>query len=349
MARIIYGLSSEGRGHRNRVAAVSSLLRARGHEISYCCGGSAGAELRAAGEDVIDVPTIGAVYEGNRARRFRSSVGFVAGLARWRGIVRATRPAFEERRPDLVISDFEPFSHRVAASLDVPVISLCHQQVVGFLRDRVPARHWPDLFATDFAVSFIAPKAPALTIITALTEHESKPGLHFVGPILRPEILAAEPTQGEHLLVYFNFPAGLDELVGELERVDAPVIAYNLRPEASRHANIEFKVPARDTFLTDLSSCRAVVATAGYTLMSESLWLKKPMLVAPNEGVLEQVVNAWFLRDAGFGAMAAGPIPDHAEIEAFLGRESEFRAALANGIPCGNERAVELIQSILAD
>ena len=63
--------------------------------------------------------------------------------------------------------------------------------------------------------------------------------------------------------------------------------------------NIEFKT--KETFLQDLKNCKAVIATAGFTLMSESIFLKKPYFALPLKGQFEQMLNALFLKKAGFG------------------------------------------------
>ena len=56
MARIIYALSGQGRGHTSRVMAISDALRRRSHEVMFCCGGTAQEILKAQGEPVLPVP-----------------------------------------------------------------------------------------------------------------------------------------------------------------------------------------------------------------------------------------------------------------------------------------------------
>ena len=56
MARIIYALSGQGRGHTSRVIAISDELRRRGHEVMFCCGGTAQEILETQGEPVLPQP-----------------------------------------------------------------------------------------------------------------------------------------------------------------------------------------------------------------------------------------------------------------------------------------------------
>jgi uncharacterized protein (TIGR00661 family) len=61
--------------------------------------------------------------------------------------------------------------------------------------------------------------------------------------------------------------------------------------------NIIYKPFSKDGFLCDLSSCRAVAATAGSTLLTESLYLKKPFLALPMRGQFEQELNGLLLEN----------------------------------------------------
>jgi uncharacterized protein (TIGR00661 family) len=51
-----------------------------------------------------------------------------------------------------------------------------------------------------------------------------------------------------------------------------------------------------------LSTAKAVIATAGFTLMSEALYLGKPYLAFPMQGQFEQHLNAHMLDLLGYGA-----------------------------------------------
>ena len=65
--------------------------------------------------------------------------------------------------------------------------------------------------------------------------------------------------------------------------------------------NIIYKPFSKDGFLKDLSSCRAVIATAGFTLLTEAICLKKPYLALPMRGQFEQELNGIMLEQAGLG------------------------------------------------
>jgi UDP-N-acetylglucosamine:LPS N-acetylglucosamine transferase len=57
-----------------------------------------------------------------------------------------------------------------------------------------------------------------------------------------------------------------------------------------------------DGFLNDLAGCKAIIANAGFSLVSEALHLGKPYLAVPVEHQFEQIFNAHYLKKTGYGA-----------------------------------------------
>jgi uncharacterized protein (TIGR00661 family) len=62
-----------------------------------------------------------------------------------------------------------------------------------------------------------------------------------------------------------------------------------------------FKAFSKEGFLNDLASCKAVMATAGFTLMTESFYLRKPYLALPMRGQFEQEINGFLLARLKYG------------------------------------------------
>jgi uncharacterized protein (TIGR00661 family) len=74
--------------------------------------------------------------------------------------------------------------------------------------------------------------------------------------------------------------------------------------ESGESGNCVFKERSTEGFLRDLASCRGVVASAGFSLISECLFLKKKMLVLPLAGQYEQIINGHYLEKLGLGLSA---------------------------------------------
>ncbi len=66
-------------------------------------------------------------------------------------------------------------------------------------------------------------------------------------------------------------------------------------------SNLDYRPFDREQFMDDLASAKAVVATAGFTLISEALFLRKPYLALPMTGQFEQQLNGYMLEKLGYG------------------------------------------------
>lgn len=351
MARIIYALSGQGRGHASRVMAISGELRAHGHEVLFCCGGTAREILAMKEEPVIEVPALRQIMAGNEVRvlqTLRCNWDAIVDLNR---IVCDLSDVFARNHPDLVITDFEAFSHRAAERLGLPVISFNHQQVVTETKYSLPLKYRLDAILTELAIRLIAPRAPERTLITSFfyPPLRSPSKTTLIPPIIRPAVQDLTSSRGEHVLVYYNHTDGAEHVLQTLRDVDAPFIVYNFdRPKSERqYPNVQFKEPCIDEFLDDLAASRAVISTAGFTLTSETLYLGKPLLVVPNRGIFEQTLNALFLERDGLGAAVLDRPLTVKDVTAFLKNQSAYESKLKGRATCGNGQAVACIERVL--
>jgi uncharacterized protein (TIGR00661 family) len=332
--------------------ATSAALRARGHEVVFCCGGTAREILEGRGERVLPVPALRQIMRANRVCHWatvRTNWKHVLCMPR---ITQRLARAFAAQDADLLITDFEAFSPRAARRIGLPVLSFNHQQVVTETRYRLPARQWPAAALTAAAIRAISPSRPRHVLLTSFFFPELKhpERTTLVPPIIRPAVQQLEPKRGGHVLVYYNQTEGAEGVLDTLRRVDAPFVVYNFgtpeRPE--RYPNITFKRPSLDGFLDDLATSRAVICTAGFTLISEGLYLGKPLLVAPNGGIFEQLINARFLEKEGLGEAIAGSTLTADDVRGFLGRAHRYARRLRDFDAHGNDAAVACIERVLA-
>lgn len=352
MARILYAFSAQGRGHRSRATTVANELRARGHAVRYVCGGWARRELAAEGEDPIEVPVLRQILHENRVR-IRASVA-----ANWRTVlgqrttIAALAREFADFRADFLITDFEAFSSRAAELLRLPILSFNHQQIVTHTRYRVPLRDRADAAFTSLVIGLVAPRRPDRVLISSFYFPPVKDPrtTRIIDPIIRPIVSSTPATRGPHVLVYHNDSAGEEALLGELGRVDCPFVVYGFDAKAAADApaNLEFRPTSEEGFLADLASARAVLCTAGFTLMAEALHLGKPMLVTPNRGIFEQRLNAIYLEREGLGLATLGGRPCAADLRRLLARDEELRERIEGRHATGNAAAIAEIEQFAA-
>jgi uncharacterized protein (TIGR00661 family) len=163
-------------------------------------------------------------------------------------------------------------------------------------------------------------------------------------PILRQAILQAKPTTGERVLVYVTSPApGLAKL---LASVRCQFVAYGFAREGL-DGNILFKKPSLCEFLEDLMGARAIVANAGFSLVTEALHLNKPYLAVPVEHQFEQIFNAYWLEKSGYGAYWEEL--NRERVESFLYNLPHYRENLAAYPRRGNDELLAKLDDLISE
>lgn len=351
MARIVYGVHGYGRGHATRSLSVLPELR-RLHEVLILAGGEAYAAIWP-DLPVVRIPTLG-YYYGPRGRRsnwqtFKRNLPAVLDLILRGPAFQMVLDAVRDFRPDVVISDAEPYTHRVARRLHVPRIGFDHFGVMAYCRPPLP---WGDrlLSRRDVLVYKALMGQPQRVIVSSFYDAPpARPGVCVVGPMLRPQVLSVQPRPGAFLLVYLN--NGVHQFTPRVEAalrgLECRVLVYGTQRQGSQ-GNLEFRPPSNLPFIEDLAGCRAVISTAGNQLVGEALHLGKPMLVMP-EDCVEQRLNAAELERMGIGMRIAADAISAAAIRAFLAQEQRFAARIRQHQRDGRTEALAAVERFIAE
>lgn len=348
--RIAYGVFGYGRGHATRTAAVLPEL-VRRHSVLVFAGGEA-YETLANSYPVVRIPTLGYRYRGDRRSNYltiRHNVWHLLDIAFGGPTTQAVLREMQDFRPDVVISDAEPWTQRVARRLRVPRISFDHFGVMAYCRLPMPLL---DRIRSirDVAVYRWMMRGPQRMIVSSFYDAPpARDGVQVVGPMLRDEVLQARPVRGQHLLVYLN--NGAHQFSPAVERalreVGVPALIYGT-PRRGADGNLDFRPLSNLPFVEDLATCRAVISTAGNQLMGEALHLGKPMLVMP-EDCVEQRLNAKAVERLGIGVQVRASAFNSKCLQAFLEREGEFLVAIRAAARDGRREAVETIERFLTE
>jgi uncharacterized protein (TIGR00661 family) len=170
-----------------------------------------------------------------------------------------------------------------------------------------------------------------------------KPRTTLGPPILRPQILAAERGQGDHLLVYQTSTSN-SALPDILARSGHECRIYGLRRDLKEdvvEGNLRYRPFSEDGFIDDLRTARGVIASGGFTLMGEAVYLRRPMLAIPVGGQFEQVLNARYLEAEGYGLGADALTSER--LAEFIERLPDFERRLSGYQQQGN---VELLAKL---
>jgi uncharacterized protein (TIGR00661 family) len=320
-------------------------LLARGHEVRAVSYDRGHRNLKD-DFDVFEVEGLSIATVDNRVSVARTFTENLAKLPGGVGRVRELRHAcFKDFEPDVVLTDFEPTTAYLAMHYDLPLVTLDNQHRMRYMRYPRPEHLKKDALVTETVIRTIAPRPDVSLVTTFYFGEVTNERTFLFPPILRSEVRALEPCDEGHVLVYFtqDFDPFLEHLRAH---VDVPFRVYGYERDAEE-GNLSFRRPSREGFLRDLASARAVVATAGFTLMTESLHLGKPYLALPMRGQFEQELNALLLDDLGCGMN--GRAATRETLATFLDRTDEYAEALASYPRADDSALFAKLDELLAD
>jgi len=308
---ILYGVCGDGMGHATRSAVVAEHLTSRGHKLTFACSKGRAFDFlqRRWPGRVVATVSMNYTIVHNRVDVLDS---FLQNTVKQAFAPLAHLGAFLSiPKPDIVISDFDAWSARYARVVNVPVVAVDNIHFTSRCNHAVPL-DTADLEAAAImypVVEAAVPWASAYLVTTFASAPvcRDKTSLHL--PILRPEAFDAKAhveafREGEHIVVYFNDHAHTLDLTKVLHRVSTPFRVYGtLGPDATevRDKNVTFCPLSEANFLADVASARGVVGGSGFTLMTEAIYLGRPMLAVPFQGQFEQILNAKYLEALGYG------------------------------------------------
>jgi uncharacterized protein (TIGR00661 family) len=354
--RILYGVVGEGMGHAMRSRVVLEHLFAQGHEVEVVASGRAADFLRRRIAEhgwVHRIHGLHIVYEDNRVKRNATLWSNVlAGSAAVPRQIAAYLELISDFRPELVISDFESWTYYFAQSHRLPILSVDNMQVLNrcIIDEDVIGAERPEF---ELAKAFVKSKLPFCNhyLISSFFQLPvRKPDTSLYPPILRPEILAAAASRGDHLLVYQS-AEGNDSLARALQRTGLECRVYGMRRGIESEqvdGNLRYRPFSEAGFIADLASARGVIAGGGFTLMGEAVYLHKPMLAVPIRGQFEQVLNARYLQKLGYGR-CADTLDDPAAVRDFVSAIPSCEEKLAAYSQEGNHALLRALDARLGE
>ena len=345
MARIVYGVSGEGSGHSSRARVMLTHLKELGHSIRVVSYDRGYASLKD-DFDVFETEGLHIVSDDNRVNKVKTFTHNLKRLSKGhRKVNQLRQDVFKTFDPHAVITDFEPMTAYLAHHYDLPLISIDNQHRLRYMRYTCPPEFKEDEILTRNIIRSMVPN-PDVALVSSFYLGEATNDRTFIfPPILRDAVLALKPETGSHILVYLT--SGFESFIDMLKEFPREqfVIYGSGREGVDNH--LCFKPPSRNGFLQDLATCRGVMATAGFTLITEALHLGKPYLALPMIGQFEQEINAHFLTLLGYGLSMRQIRPE--TIGNFLYRLPELAGKLDTYPASGNDAILARLSDLTAD
>ena len=342
--KILYGVSGEGSGHSSRASFIAAHLQSQGHQVKIASYDRGYRNLKDH-FDVLEIAGLTIISEDNQVSKLKTITANLAKIPSGARALKALKETFHNFQPDVVITDFEPSTAYLAGHYGLPLITIDNQHRMRYMQYEVPGHLKKDALLTETIVRAMIP-SPWISLITTFHFNPLKNDHSFLfPPILRDAVLNLSTSETDTVLVYAT--SGFDSLIETLKGF--PRENFNIYGFArnEQQGHLHFKPFSKEGFLQDLANCKAVIATAGFTLTSEALHLGKPYLAFPMQGQFEQHLNAYMLEQQGYGAQCQ--VPDNKSIAAFLYDLPKYRQQLQNYPRTGNTAITQKLDELLAD
>lgn len=350
--RLLYGVVGDGMGHATRSRVVIEHLLAQGHEVHAFASDRAFGFLRdafagRAGFRATEIAGLHMVYRDNRVRRGETAAVTVFEAPRkLRRNARVWRDVLGGPRPDAVVSDFDTFTHLLGRRFGVPRFVVDNNHAVDRLRHppEVTRGVRGDYLLARAVVAARQPRADHYVITSFFFPPARKPRTTLVPPILRPVVLAARREPGDHVLVYQTSATNRD-LVPALRTLPHAFRVYGMGATGAR-GNVSLRAFSEQGFVDDLRTARAVIAGGGFSLLSEAVHLRVPVLSMPLRAQFEQELNARWVERLGYGMRTDALGGD--VVSEFLSRTDDFAHALSRYEPRDNSDTFDVVDHLLA-
>ena len=298
--RIFYSVCGEGMGHAIRSSVILEHLTKK-YDVYIFSSERAYEFLNNKFDNVFEIGGFNTVYENNVVRTKKTF--FKALKANPTNLKEGYNVLYKECKrikPNIIISDFENYSSMLSKIMNIPLISLDNIHMLTQCEYDYPPNHRADML-TAKAVTKSYILRPKRHIITSFfyppLKHPKMTALY--PPVLREEIMKLEPVEGEHVLVYQTAESSIN-LMEELKKLDYKFIVYGFNKDEVDE-NLTYRSFNEEQIFEDMRTAKAIIVNGGFTMISEAIYLKKPIYSTPAHKNFEQILNGFYVEKLGFG------------------------------------------------
>lgn len=301
--KILYAVQATGNGHISRAIELMPYLAAYGQVDVFLSGSNSHLQ-----------PNLPVVYRSKGVSLFYGNTGGLDYRRIWKefDLKRIWREARDlpVEQYDVVLNDFESITSLACRLKKVPSIGFGHQ--ASFRSKYTPRGFKKDLMG-ELVLKQYAPSGSYL-------------GLHFkqyddfiCSPVIKQEILCAEPSDKGHVTVYLSHYSD-EVVVNALKLVkDTRFEVFSKKvKEPVTIGNVTLFPISNENFTHSLIRSHGVITGAGFETPAEALYLQKKLLVLPIKGQYEQLCNAAALQEFNVTIIDTITASFHYEVKKWL-------------------------------
>jgi uncharacterized protein (TIGR00661 family) len=337
---IFYAVGGEGMGHATRSEAIIKFLLDKDYKIvifSYDRALNYLYNIFKDNENILEFVKIAGVNFVYKENEFRLGKTILKESTKIKSFLTNNTFTFLKRiikyNPNLVITDFEPFSNTISKLLKIPLICIDNINIMA----KCSIDHKFSTSIHNKLVKYILNFNGNYNFITTVFDiplkDKYKSNTYLVGPIVRKEFFNISLPEEDFVLVYQTSQSNI-KLFDILKQANDKFIIYGFNENYTEN-NLVFKSPDKESFIKDLLLCKAVITNGGFSLISEAVTLKKPIYSIPIRNQLEQEINAFYIEKVGFGTYSKEI--NYKDLEMFLNNLNVYKEHLKKHISNVND------------
>lgn len=304
MAKILYGVAGEGFGHSSRSHLTAQRLIDAGHEVMFAASNKSYKYLeKYFSNSVTKVHGLTFYYQNAGISLPKTLLSNLAGVPQ---MIKTNHKAFTKTypafAPDVVITDFEPFTAFWAYMHNVPCLSIDHEHFLCKCRFDKPGTNFLARFSSESVTKNYLTGVDSHIVLNFFKTTPANEKVRLSCPVVRSELFEHPASdEGDYIIVYGTTESSVAVFVEVAKQFPRQCFhIYGMDYQGSQ-GNLIFKGCNQQEFLYGLSRCRGVMATGGFSLISECLHYRKKMFVKPIDMQVEQIINAYYLAKMGGG------------------------------------------------
>lgn len=267
----------EGLGHASRIITIAKEL-SKHHIIYFYCPKEVQTSVQEAFSldkkrfSFTSIPHIELAKRDNKLQLLKTSAINFEKLFFNTKTINSLAKSLQKENIHAVISDYDRFLPLAGKKANIPVLLFNHQKVI----EQFPK------FSLTYFIAKVTNKImmPHYDQIISSSFYDGD-----VGPIIRKEVKQLKTSNKNFILVYLR-----------------PFFRSQIQPILNKSTiPLKYFPNKNDDFLKALSQCKGIIAPAGHQLISEALYLKKPILVIPLKHHYEQQLNSLMLKESNKG------------------------------------------------
>jgi uncharacterized protein (TIGR00661 family) len=297
---IFYSVCGEGLGHAIRSAVVIEQLLKK-YNVFVFSSDRAYKYLNDKFDNVFEIGGFNTVYQDNTVKNRKTLYKAIKETPsdlkeNYANLYKKAK----EIKPNIIITDFENYSNIVAKIINVPVLSVDNIHMITQTKIDHPKHSQGDMLKSIGVIKsfFIRPKRYILTSFF-YPEIKTPEKAVIYPPIIRDKIRQLKVEPGNHIIVYQTSPTNT-KLINILKKINETFIIYGYDKD-ELDANLIYRKFNNDKIYSDMANSKAVITNGGFSLITEAIYLKKPIYSIPAKGNFEQLLNGFYVEKLGYG------------------------------------------------